>query len=68
MAVMSIFAEADIVGMGLLWDDDVPPKDDPDVAMRLMAEGVPLRLLVDIALPLTLVRDLFSDTERVATS
>jgi hypothetical protein len=65
---MSIFAHADVVGMGLQWDNDALPKGGPDVAMRLMAEGVPLRLLVDIALPLTLVRDLFSDTERAATS
>ena len=68
MAVMSASLEADFQGMSLQWEDDALPAEDADVAMRLMAEGVPLRLLVDIALPLTLVRDLFSDTERVATS
>jgi hypothetical protein len=65
---MSIFARADVLGMGLQWDHDALPKDDDDLAMRLMAAGVPLRLLVDIALPRTLVRELFSDTERAATS
>lgn len=54
--------------MSLQWDDDSLQGDDDDVAMRLMAEGVPLRLLVDIALPLTLVRDLFSNTDRAVSS
>ena len=54
--------------MSLQWDDDARRRGEDDVAMRLMAEGVPLRLLVDIALPLTLVRDLFTDTDRAARS
>jgi hypothetical protein len=65
---MSIFCAADLVDMSLQWDDDSLQGDDDDVAMRLMAEGVPLRLLVDIALPLTLVRDLFSNTDRAVSS
>ena len=54
--------------MSLQWDDEALTPADDDVAMRLMADGVPLRLLVDIALPLTLVRDLFTDTDRAVSS
>jgi hypothetical protein len=65
---MSILWAADVVDMSLQWDDDALPRDDEDVAMRLMAEGVPLRLLVDIALPMTLVRDVFWGPERTVSS
>ena len=65
---MSILAAADVLGMSLQWDDDARVEDDADTAMRLMAEGVPLQLLVDIALPLTLIRELYADTGRAARS
>lgn len=37
--------------------------DDP-VAMQLLADGVPLELLVDIALPFGLICDLAADLDR----
>jgi hypothetical protein len=50
--VMSIFATADLFTMAVRFED-VPAPRDPEspVAMRLMADGVPLSLLVDLAMP-----------------
>ena len=40
------------------------PETDEQVAMQLLADGVPLELLVDIALPFGLICDLAADLDR----
>jgi hypothetical protein len=66
---MSIFAAVDNVDMSLQWDDDArSDEEEAECAMRLIADGVPLQLLVDIALPMTLIRELFTDSERAVPS
>ena len=42
----------------------MPPDSDETVAMQLLADGVPLELLVDIALPFGLICDLAADLDR----
>ena len=52
---MSILAAADHSSMTTeRGQEPLRPEDESRVAMRLMAEGVPLALLVDLALPIGL--------------
>jgi hypothetical protein len=62
---MSIFTGADFCTMSLHWGDNVEDRE-AELAMRLMEDGVPLRLLVDIALPMGLIRELYDDTDRAS--
>jgi hypothetical protein len=49
---MSIFVTADLFTMAVRFEDVPSPREpEPPVAMRLMADGVPLSLLVDLASP-----------------
>jgi hypothetical protein len=52
--VMSISAAADFFTMTMQRGQPALPLDDSPVAMQLMADGVPLALLVDLALPVGL--------------
>ena len=63
---MSIIAAAEVLSMSLHRGERMPSSRDVEPAMELMEAGVPLRLLVDIALPLGLIRELYTDTERAA--
>ena len=63
---MSIIAAADVMSMTTQGEASLPRDPDGDVAMRLMEAGVPLRLLVDIALPMGLLRELCADPDRAA--
>lgn len=65
---MSALPVADLEDMNEGRGEAVCPDSDDELAMRLMAEGVPLQLLVDIALPLTLIRELFSGPDRAVQS
>jgi hypothetical protein len=62
---MSIFAAADQITMTLRPScDPIHVQLDEAVAMRLLADGVPLALLIDLALPLGHVAQLWWETER----
>ena len=65
---MSATARADVVSMSELRGEAARPEGDDELTMRLMAEGVPLQLLVDIALPMTLIRELFTGPDRAVQS
>jgi len=51
LAVMWIFRPADLLTMSLQLGELWPPEREEPVAMRLLADGVPLALLVDLAVP-----------------
>ena len=62
---MSIFSGADLIFMSLqLGPEPWPPDNEETVAMRLLAEGVPLALLVDLAVPPGPDMDNREDTDR----
>ena len=64
---MSISFAADHLDMSLqLGPEPWPPERDAPVAMRLLAEGVPLALLVDLAVPPGSDMDADEDTARAA--
>jgi hypothetical protein len=65
---MSIIAETDLLSMNEGRGDAMRADDNDELAMQLMADGVPLQLLVDIALPMTLIRELFSGPDRAVHS
>jgi len=66
--VRPTLAEADVKDMNEGRGEAVCPEGDDELAMQLLADGVPLQLLVDIALPLTLIRELFSGPDRAVQS
>ena len=62
---MSSFSGADLLVMSLqLGPEPWPSEHEEPVAMRLLAEGVPLALLVDLAVPPGPDTDAREDTER----
>jgi hypothetical protein len=63
---MSIFATADDFHM-TVYDIPGQPERDDLVAMQLLADGVPLALLVDLALPTGLQVDATGDSELTGT-
>ena len=66
LAVTSGNAHADTNGVSTSW----PARqwtEEPHLAMRLMAAGVPLRLLLDLAAPNGPDSEFIADTERAAS-
>ena len=67
LAVMSIFRAADLLTMSLQLGELWPPEREKPVAMRLLADGVPLALLVDLAVPPGPDTDAHEDTDRAVS-
>ena len=64
LAVIWAFGQADEIGMA----KQLPPaSDDGLVAMQLLADGVPLRLLLDLAAPNGPDSEFIADAERAAS-
>ena len=64
---MSIFHAADLFDMSLQLGELWPHDREEPVAMRLLAEGVPLALLVDLAVPPGPDMDAHEDTDRAVS-
>jgi len=63
---MPIFGAVDVLSVSShnRGDSRAPSDADAPAVMQLLADGVPLELLVDIALPFGLICDLAADLDR----